>query len=320
MSFAKKDRNISLGVYLMIFLALFLSLFVFYIVASNQKLFDSKYKLYMHLPNAQGLNSGAFVTLSGLKVGVVGKMKIVNNPDQQGVKIELKIDKDYQESITLSSMAMIKTLGILGDKYVDITIGAPGEPPLESGAYIKSDAGLDPYEFMDEAAEIIVELRNVLKNTDSLTAVALKGHSALGQFMVDPDMGQQLGDAVKNLAALTRQIRRGDGTIGKLVSDTTLYANLQHSSANLNELLDSLNHGKGTFAQVKNDPQFYQTVKSLAANTDSLFYKMQHKGSMAAFLNDPDLYNSLVSLTRSLDSLTTDMKKRPGRYVKFELF
>ena len=320
MAFAKKDRNISLGVYLMVALALFLTVFVFYIVASNQKFFDAKYNIYMQLPNAQGLNRGAFITLSGLKVGVVGNMKIINEPGKRGVNIELKIDRDYKDDITNSSIAMIKTLGILGDKYVDITIGRPGDPTLEEGEYINSDAGVDPYEFFDEAAEIIVELRNVLRNTDSLTTYAMEGRGALGKLLVDRETGRDIGNIIRRMDRITASIDNGKGTLGKLMQDTTLYASLSNSSKNLESLLDSLNNGKGTFAQLKNDAEFYTKIKSMAANADSLMYKMQHGGTVAALLNDPKLYETLVSLTRSLDSLTTDMKKRPGRYVKFELF
>ena len=320
MSFAKKDRNISTGVILLVSLSLFLVAFIFYIVASNQKFFDQKYTIYMYLPNAQGLNPGAFITLSGLKVGVVGRMKIINEPQRQGVNIALKIDRDYRKDITASSTAMIKTLGILGDKYVDISIGNSSDAVLQAEQYIRGDPGVDPYEFFDEVAEIIVDLRNVLRNTDSLTTLALQGRGALGKLMVDPETEKQVTALVRNLSDVSGKVARGQGTVGKLIQDTTMYARLDNSAKNLNDLIADINAGKGTLGQLLKDNTFFPRLKSLATNTDSLIYKLQHGGTAAAFLNDPQLYQNLSNLSRSLDSLVMDLKKRPSRYVKFELF
>ncbi len=321
MAFAKKDRNISLGVYIMVILSLFLVGFIFYVVASNQKYFDPKYSLYMYLPNAQGLNRGAFITLSGLKVGVVGELKIVNEPGRRGVSIELKIDREYQDNITTSSVAQLKTLGILGDKYVDITIGKPNEPALQADAFIQSDPGIDPYEFLDDAAEMLLDLKNVLRNADSLSTLAVEGRGMLGKMMADGLSEQKFTALMNNLESVSGRLARGKGSIGKMLQDTTLYARLNHSSRNLEALLDSLNTGKGTFARLLNDTTFYSRVQSLATRTDSLLYRLQHGGGSAAMLlNDPNLYQNLIHLARSLDSLSTDLKKRPGRYVKFSLF
>ena len=77
MEISNKNRPVKIGVISLWGLAIFLILFIFYIIGSNQKLFTSKYSIYMFLPNVQNLGSGAFITLSGLKVGVVGELKFV---------------------------------------------------------------------------------------------------------------------------------------------------------------------------------------------------------------------------------------------------
>lgn len=320
MAFAKKDRNISLGVYMMIGLAVFLIAFIFYIVASNQKYFDAKYSVYMSLPNVQGLNRGAFITLSGLKIGVVGKMKINNESTPRGVTIELKVDKRYRENITTSSVAMIKTLGILGDKYVDITIGDPAQPVLQPGDFITSDPGVDFYEFVDDATEMVDDFKHVLRNANLLTSNAVEGKGVLGKLIFDPGTEQKLTKMIDNMTRVSGSLAAGKGSLGKMLKDTTLYARLNRSSLNFQSILDSLHTGNGTFAQLLRDKTIFPRIKTLSEKTDSLLYRLQHDGTMAKLLNDEQLYKNLVNLTGSLDSLSTDMKKHPGKYVKFSLF
>ncbi len=320
MAFAKKDRNISVSVYAMFALALFLAGFIFYMVASNQKYFEDKYSLYMFLPNVEGLIPGAFVTLSGLKVGVVGKMTFTEREGRQGIRVELKIDKTYAHRITPSSVATVKTMGILGDKYVDITLGRVDEPALQAEAYIHSDPGLDAHATFAEAAETISELKKVLANTAVLTEAATRGEGVAGRLFMDEASGRHFAALLDDLRKTTATIAAGNGNLGRLVQDTTLYANLERSSTYLHALLDRLHHGKGTVAQMINDSTFYPTVKNLALRTDSLLYRMQHGGTVAHLLDDPQFYHNLVRLTSSLDSLSRDMQKNPGRYVKLSLF
>ncbi len=320
MAFAKKDRNISTGVYIIIGLAIFLAGFVFYIVASNQKFFEDKYKLYMYLPNVQGLNRGAFISLSGLKIGVVGGMKISNEPDRRGVVIELNIDKNYRNEITTSSLATVKTLGILGDKYIDVTIGSPGDAVLQDDEFIKSDPGLDMYEIFGDAENMVKNIGNILKNTDSLVALATQGKGVLGQFFTDEKAGKKVLAVIRNVEKASTYLAHGEGTLGKFIVDPALYNNLSASSANFNTLMDTVQHGKGTLARVLNDPQLYPIIKGISAKTDSLLYKIQYGGTTAKMLNDEELYNNINSLSEALDSLATDMKRNPGRYVKLSFF
>lgn len=320
MAFAKHDRSTTISVVAMFALAIFVASFIFYIVASNQKFFDSKYSLYMFLPNVEGLIPGAFITLAGLKVGVVGEMEFTEQNGQSGIKVELKIDRDIADKITASSVALVKTMGILGDKYIDITLGDPAQRQLAAGDYITGDAGIDAHAVFADAAETVTELKEVLRNTATLTAAAEAGTGVVGKLFMDPASGKDFGSLMSDLRRTTGRISRGQGTLGKLVADSSLYVSLAHSSQNLQAVLDSVQSGKGTFGKLLNDPNFYPQLKAITAKTDSLLFLLQNEGTAAKLLRDRALYDNWVNLTRSLDSLSTDLKKHPGRYVKLELF
>ena len=320
MAFARKDRNISMGVFLMFFLGFFLIGFIVYIVAENQKYFEKKYSVYMHLPNAEGLNSGAYVALSGIKIGVVGKMKINDELGKLGITIELKIEEAYTKYITTSSVAMIKTMGILGDKYVDVTIGKPGEAVLQPGENIKSNPGIDPYVFLDDASAMINDLKKTLNNIGTITSEAKEGRGIVGKLFKDPASEAKFDRLLANVTTISDGLAKGQGSAGRLLQDTTLYVSLTKSSENFQAVMDSIHNGKGAFGQLLSDTTFYPRLKAISVKTDSLLYRMQHDGTVAQLLNDKQLYENLVNLTRSLDSLSTDLKKNPGRYVQVKVF
>ncbi|NOX36644.1 MAG: MCE family protein [Calditrichaeota bacterium] len=314
------DRHIRLGVLLMMALAVFLAGFIFYMVGSTQRLFDRKYSIYMFQPNVEGLLPGAFVTLAGLKIGVVGNLEFAEVDGQQGIRIELKVDRDFQDRITRSSVARIKTMGILGDKYVDISLGYLNDPPLAEGDFIQSVPQLDTDRLLAKAARIVDELEATSRNIKIIAGNLAQGSGALGKLLMDPTMERRLSTVVQRLNLLAGQLVSGKGNLGKLVTDTTLFRTLSRSSRLLEKILADLQAGKGTAGKLLKDDAFFARIDSISRRTDSLLIRLQGDGTAGRLLKDRALYEQLVQLTRSLDALVKDMKANPGKYVTFELF
>ncbi len=83
------------------------------------------YKLYAHFNNAAGLASRAKVTVAGVVVGRV--TAIVLDPKDNRAKVEMAIDKNVN-FLTTDTIAAIQTAGILGEKYLALSIG--GDPDM----------------------------------------------------------------------------------------------------------------------------------------------------------------------------------------------
>ncbi|HET6673876.1 MAG TPA: outer membrane lipid asymmetry maintenance protein MlaD [Nitrospiraceae bacterium] len=94
--------------------------------------------------SASGLKSGASVEIAGVEVGRVkgiglqGDRAIVALAIQQGVKL-------FTDSI-----ASIKTRGIIGDKYVALSIGGGGDPLKEGEKIRDTESGLDLEELVSQ--------------------------------------------------------------------------------------------------------------------------------------------------------------------------
>lgn len=104
----------------------------------------NNYAVEAEFTSASGLKSGASVEIAGVEVGRVrnigltGDRALVTLAIQDGVKL-------YSDTI-----ASIKTRGIIGDKYLALSIGGGGDP-LKPGDKIRdTESGLDLEELVSQ--------------------------------------------------------------------------------------------------------------------------------------------------------------------------
>ena len=90
-------------------------------------LFTPTYALYADFDNIQGLTQNAPVHLAGNHVGRVRSIYFLGPGAERAIRVELEIDSGVRERIRSDSLAMIQTIGLLGDKYVALTLGSPDE-------------------------------------------------------------------------------------------------------------------------------------------------------------------------------------------------
>lgn len=83
------------------------------------------YTLYANFENATGLNARSRVMLAGVTVGRVAAIEI--DPVEVRARATLEIDSkvDY---LSVDTIAAIKTAGVLGEKYVSLSVG--GDPDM----------------------------------------------------------------------------------------------------------------------------------------------------------------------------------------------
>lgn len=117
--------EISVGVFM---LAGILALAFLAIQVSGLSVRDNKretYKLYAHFTNAAGLTERAKISVAGVVIGRVTGIAL--DPKDTRAKVEMSIDKKV-DFLTSDSIAAIQTAGILGEKYIAISVG--GDPEM----------------------------------------------------------------------------------------------------------------------------------------------------------------------------------------------
>ena len=291
-----------------------------YFIGQGKQFFAPKYSIYMTLPNIEGLFQDTFVAVGGLKVGIVGTMELSVVDDEHIVRVELRINERYKDKITESSVAQIKSLGVLGDKFIDITPGRVDEDPLPPGSIIQSEPlrGMD--DLFADTENLLGKVEETMDNVQLLLSKVLEGNSALGKFLVDEQVGKSMEDMLHRMNLLTERLESGEGTLGQMVQDTVLYSSLRESSARIDRLLTHVEDGQGTLGKLIMDEAFAEDISSLIQQTDGFLKNVQGEGTTARLMEDDDLYDELVSLTKSMRSLLIDLQENPKRYVTFRVF
>ena len=147
---------------LVVMALVFLSIGVF-LIGNKDFLFSSTYRLKAEFQNVAGLNNGAAVRIGGIHQGTVKEIDLPSQPDGK-VTVVMNVKSETRNIIKKDSRASIKTEGLLGDKYVEISFGSPKADPIGEDGTIASEMQRDMSEqaqqIADEARAGIVAFRD----------------------------------------------------------------------------------------------------------------------------------------------------------------
>src|SRR3989338_8361715 len=129
----KVAHHIILGTVIAIASAVFV--YVLFNIGGGKGLFRSEFKLLAKFSHVKGLHYGSEVSLAGLRIGVVNKI-MVSSDESKVLTVELLIMNRYRDRVKNDSVAAIRTQGVLGDKYIEISMGTPGAVALNDGDWI----------------------------------------------------------------------------------------------------------------------------------------------------------------------------------------
>jgi len=128
------------------------------IVMGDYTIFEKGYTIYADFDYVGGIKVGAPVKMAGVEVGKVKDIKVVYTPSAK-VRLELRINEGVK--ICGGATAYIATLGLMGEKYVEISGGSPECPYIPAGTIVQ---GVGPARFDkmlvagEKAATNLVEL------------------------------------------------------------------------------------------------------------------------------------------------------------------
>ena len=96
------------------------------------------YTLNAEFNNISGIKSGADVQISGVTVGKVRQLRL-NKENQAVVSMQL----DLGVAIPVDSVASVKSQGIIGDKYIQITLGGDETVYKAGEAVVDTESAVD---------------------------------------------------------------------------------------------------------------------------------------------------------------------------------
>jgi len=308
-----RKQEIRVGLFTIGIVVLF-SAFVFSI-GERSRILQPKYKLVAYFHSVSGLVDGAPVMLAGVDIGSVEGITVLLNPGGKRVKVNLVIDQGFQDRIRKDSVARIETMGLLGDKYIEITIGSYDEPILEGrGAIIKT---VEPIELHIVLRRGESALRNLEQASYSLAEILRKideGQGLAGAIVNErTEFTKAIGDfvgAAGSLNTILGELKNGQGTLGMLLYDKPARANVKDIIASLNNVLSGINEGTGSLGKLVKDDRLYERLATdigdIAILLKTLLRDIKDGDGMLPKLLSEEasgpLFSDLASAMQSLDS------------------
>jgi len=231
-------------------------------IGQRQQVFVRHTRYQTSFANVTGLQAGAAVRLSGVDVGFVEAIELSTDPDQTRITVRFSVDADYTERIREDSEVSIKTIGLLGDKYLEVRAGSPASPRVLEGGRVR---GRDPAEVEEFVASGEDLIENLISISASLKVVLHRieaGEGLLGELTRTPEKGEPFSvvaqSTVLELRTILQKINAGEGLLGRMISDPAMadqFAATAHSLQVTGATIASdLERTDSTYAVLFRDP------------------------------------------------------------------
>lgn len=308
-----------LKVGLMILAALGVLAVAIYKLGQAANLFSKRYELVAFLPNANGLRQGGTVLVAGQFAGTIKAIEFlpVDNDTTKNLRLRLAVDADLQNQVRADSKAKVRTMGLLGDKVVDISIGTPRYGVLKDGDTISVAQSLDYEAVLAQAAGAVNDMVDLTHDMRKLTGGLVSGQGTIGQMLTNRKLYDEAVGTMNRANLMLAQFQNPNGTIAKLLDDPTLYNRFVSVMTSADSLVVALNDKNGTVGKLLRDSTLYVSLKNMAQAGDSLSRMLSNpNGTVSRLLTDQTLYDRVNKLTTDLSGLLDDVKKDPHRYFK----
>ena len=311
-----KWTQLRVGIMVIIGLAI-LAIGIFF-MSGQEGFFRRRYKLKAYVSEAGALRQSAEVDLDGVAVGDVEKIEISPYPEpERAVEIVMHIARTYQHLIRADSRASIETVGLLGDSYVNITRGSPGQEVIAAGGVLKTSEKADVKRVVQNANSVFTNLGVLSTTLNNISSQVQSGKGSLGKLVYDQTLYNRLNKTTDSFDRMVTRVDQGQGTLGKLMADETLYGTTVATIDRLNKVIDDMQHGPGSLAKFVSDPSVYNNVNHLVTQANSLVDNInQGQGTLGKLAKDPQLYNRLNETFDHLNALSTRMDQGQGTLGK----
>lgn len=256
-------------------------------------LFAPRYKLVAHFENVLGLQANAPVWLAGKEVGRVESVRFASLESERPVRVELRIDDGVRNLVRGDSTATVGTIGVLGDSYIELTIGTLEAPPLEAGDEVATLTPVGLGTLISKAGGALDQIRTLAEEIEdtaigfnsgdggekaaeaiaAVTDMALEiqmGEGLLHSLIFDDYEGsgvESIGRSLADFEAILVEVRTGNGILHELIYEDTseqdLIVEVLEAGARLNSILTKIDDGEGSLGMLLNDPTLYEDLKIL---------------------------------------------------------
>ena len=230
-----------------------------FIIGKQKNMFDPVFKLTSTFLNVSGLQVGNNIRFSGINVGTVDNITIIND---SMVRVDMLVRQEVKKFIKSDSKVSIGSEGLIGNRLLTITQGSPNAPIVAKNQQLQS---IEPV----ETDAIIASLKVTVANTEVVTKQAAdmmlkinSGKGTLGRIIHDTEIAQNISNSIVNFENTSEELDKTmsstRNSLALIMQSLQLTAdNAKVSTKQLEEIMTGINNGQGTVGRL-----LYDTVTS----------------------------------------------------------
>jgi phospholipid/cholesterol/gamma-HCH transport system substrate-binding protein len=284
------SQKLRLGLFVIIGLSLFI--LAVYFIGDKQQMFGKTNQLSAVFNNVSGLQLGNNVRYSGINVGTVNSITMINDT---AIKVDMLIDKTIFPHIRKNAIATIGSDGLVGNMIINIIPGKEKATSISPGDEIRTLSRI-------RTDDMLNTLGKTNKNAALLTSDLLKitneinqGTGTVGLLIKDANLandlkqtvhylkitGQGSSESITKINRLISSLENKDNVIGVL-KDTAvannlkkIVLNLKQTSTQIDNVVNNLDttivnikNGKGAVNYLSNDPELVRKIDSTMTNVN----------------------------------------------------
>ncbi len=255
-------------------------------VTSNQSGFGQHTQYRTILDDASGIFEKSAIKVAGINAGRIKSIEL------QGNKALLTFELRDDIKVTKNSRLKIKSVGFLGDKFIDVDLGAGGAR-LKEDEFLPSETGggfdqlgKDAGEMMKEIKEVAILVKESLKEKDGSNRLEkitanIRDITEKVKGLIDRN-DEKVDEIVENVKDITAQLQYETDRLQKdsLMSDLKkigpILDNADAAVRDLKEIIADVKDGKGTVGKLLRDDAVVDQVSQTLSSVNRLVNRINN--------------------------------------------
>lgn len=307
-----------------------------FMVGRRANLFKKKFPYETRFESASGLVAGNPVRLNGVTVGNVIEVVLSPDPADRTVRVVYDVDRRAAPRLRKGTRASIKTIGLLGDKYVDLEGGTAEEPEVQIGGDIPAAPGAGIEKLLEGSGDLLTDLSAIARSLKNILTRTEQGKGFLGALTSDSAESARLGNdlhgTLGSLNAILKKVQEGHGLLGKVLIDDkygretseSLRAALRSVQNVFGKIDEGMRTNTGAIPALLADPEGKKKVYGLLDNLSTAAVSLvgvtsqleKGNGALPLLLRDErfgkEFTNNLREFSRRLDSIGRKLDEGAG--------
>jgi phospholipid/cholesterol/gamma-HCH transport system substrate-binding protein len=295
-------------------------------VSGDISLFSDKMMLRTELVGAEGLKRGDEVRLAGVRVGSVERIdfteEIPESPEaKSAVVVFMELDGEIaRERIRTDSRVILRSLGLLGGSYLNITPGTQRGEPVREGDKIDGLQEATIQQVVEGSDDLLTGFRQLTDKLNEITAVVSSGEGTIGRFIYDETFYNNLARVTREAETLVQDVREGEGTFGRLINDPALYNDMRGAVNSLQSVVEEIQAGRGSAGKFIREEELYNNLNSAVARLNAASERAERivaqvetgPGTLNRFIYDEKVYQETQATLASIKTVAERLERGEG--------